>query len=88
MPIKENAKKAVRQAKKHAVGNLAVKTAFKKAVKIAKKALEVKKGDVKEEIRLAQKMLDKAVKKGVLKRNAAARKLSRLVKKVNLVAKK
>lgn len=88
MPIKENAKKAMRQAKKRAASNLVVKTAFKKAVKTAKKAVEAGKNDLKEEIRLAQKMLGKAVKKGVLNKNTAARKLSRLMKKVNLVAKK
>ena len=80
MPIKNSAKKALRQAKKRAAANKIVKDAAKKAIKAVVKNLEAKK-NVKEELRLAQKKLDKAAKKGVIKKQTASRKLSRLANK-------
>ncbi len=87
MPNLNNAKKALRQAKKRADRNLVVKTAYKKAIKIALKAIAEGEKDVTEKIRMAQKTLDKATKRGVIKANTASRKLSRLMKKVNVTAK-
>lgn len=83
MPNKQNAKKALRQAKKREALNLIVKKAFKKAVKETKVATVA---EFKEKARLAQKALDKAAKKGVIKKNTAARKLSRLMKQAKKVA--
>jgi len=37
---------------------------------------------LKEKVRLAQKALDKAAKRGVIKANTASRKFSRLTKRV------
>ena len=88
MPNLKNAKKALKQSKKKAVVNLTIKNTYKKAVKLAKKAVEIDEKDVAEKLRLAQKKLDKAAKKGVIKKNTAARKLSRLMKKTKTVAKK
>lgn len=82
MPIKKAAKKAFRQTQKRTARNLVVRDAYKKAVKDVLKAIENGGKDVAEKIRLAQKKLDKAAKRGVIKRNTAGRKLSRLVKKV------
>ena len=88
MPNLRNAKKALKQAKKKTELNLVVKNTYKKAVKNAKKAVESNEKDLGEKLRLAQKKLDKAAKKGVIKNNTAARKLSRLMKKAKTVAKK
>jgi small subunit ribosomal protein S20 len=88
MPNLKNAKKALKQSKKRAAANLIVKNTYKKAVKTVRKAVVAGEGDLTEKLRLAQKKLDKAVKKGVLKKNTAARKLSRLAKASNKVAKK
>ncbi len=85
MPNLRNAKKALRQSQKKAVANLKVKKAFKSAIKDAKKSIGS--ADIKDKVKFAQKKLDKAAKKGVIKKNAAARKLSRLMKKVNTGAK-
>lgn len=85
MPNKQNARKALRQAKKRTLDNLTVKKAYKAAAKTALAA--VGKADLTEKLRLAQQKLDKAVKKGVLKKNAAGRKLSRIVKRVTAGAK-
>lgn len=81
MPNLKNAKKALRQAQKRALRNLEVKTAYKKAMKAVLKGIAAGEKDVTEKLRLAQKALDKAAKRGVLKKNTAARKLSRLSKK-------
>ncbi|MFH1946711.1 MAG: 30S ribosomal protein S20 [Candidatus Magasanikbacteria bacterium] len=88
MPNLKNAKKALKQSKKKAEINLVVKNTYKKAVKLAKKAVDTDEKDLAEKLRLAQKKLDKAAKKGVIKKNTASRKLSRLMKKANTVAKK
>ncbi len=86
MPNTNSAKKALRQDVKRAQINLAVKKAYKEAVKIAKTAITAKK-DAADLIKDAQIKLDKAAKRGVIKKNTAARKLSRLTKMKNKVAK-
>lgn len=86
MPNTNSAKKALRQDIKRAKLNLAIKQAYKEAVKIAKAAITAKK-DADDLIKDAQKKLDKAAKRGVIKKNTAARKLSRLTKMKNEVAK-
>ncbi len=82
MPNKANARKALRQAEKRTARNKVVKDAYKSAIKTVKKAVATGEKDLKEQLRLAQKRLDKAAKKGVIKKNTAARKLSRLAKHV------
>ncbi len=88
MPNLKNAKKALKQSKKRAAANHMVNNSYKQAVQTVRKAVVAGEGDLTEKLRLAQKKLDKAVKKGVLKKNTAARKLSRLAKASNKVAKK
>lgn len=80
MPNKPNAKKALRQAEKKAALNRMRKNKFRDAIKKTVKA--EKKEDALKMVREAQKALDKAAKGGVIKKNTAARKLSRLMKKV------
>lgn len=88
MPNKASAKKELRKASKLQAANNAVKKAYKSAVKDVKRGIEANDADLAEKARLAQKKLDKAAKKGVIKKNTASRKLSRLMAKVNSVAKK
>ncbi len=83
MPIKKNAKKALRQAKKRAEQNAIFRRAYKQAVKVTGRAVASGTGDLRELARLAQKTLDKAAKRGVIKKKTAGRKLSRLMKKLN-----
>jgi small subunit ribosomal protein S20 len=86
MPITKSAKKALRSsARKQAVNNRR-KTALKETVKAVKKS--VTKKDVKQaeaELAKAYQAIDKAAKRGVIKKNAAARKKSRLVKMIRKV---
>ena len=86
MPNKDNAKKALRQSIKRAALNKARKDAFRDAIKKTTKAASP--ADAKKMVITAQKALDKAAKHGTIKKNTAARKLSRLMKKVNGLAKK
>jgi len=88
MPILRNAKKALRQSKKHEKENLVIRKAYKKTLKETRKAVEAQAKDLQEKIKLTQKKLDKAAKKGVIKKKTAARYLSRLTKKANKITKK
>lgn len=86
MPNKDNAKKALRQSIKRAALNKAKKDAFRDAIKKTNKAASAE--EAKKMVITAQKALDKAAKHGTIKKNTAARRLSRLMKKVNGLAKK
>jgi small subunit ribosomal protein S20 len=79
MPIKESAKKALRGSLNKRGFNIARKTAMKTAVKDVKKlVLEKSTDEAKKLMSAAYKAIDKAAKKGVIKKNTAARKKSRL----------
>ncbi|MFH0803943.1 MAG: 30S ribosomal protein S20 [Candidatus Tagabacteria bacterium] len=81
MPIKKSAKKALRQSKRRQVRNLKRKRAAKDIVKKIKKLIAVKKiKEAEKLVPLAYKAIDKAAKTGVIKKNAASRKKSRLMK--------
>ncbi len=88
MPITKSAKKALRQSKKGRIRNLRRKKAFRDIIKnIRKLALENKKKEAEKLLPRAYKAIDKAAKTGVIKKNAAARKKSRLTKLVNKIGK-
>lgn len=79
MPIKENAKKYMRVTDHKTNRNKIVKGVFKSAIKATREAITTDKIDAaKESFKKAQKAIDKAVAKGILKKNTAARKKSRL----------
>jgi small subunit ribosomal protein S20 len=81
MPITKSAKKALIQSKKKRVFNLRRKEAMKSAVK-AIKGLK-KEGKIDEAQKLmpqTYKAIDKAAKRGIIKKNTASRKKSRLTK--------
>ncbi len=86
MPITKSAKKALRQSKKKRLRNVRRKKAFKGIVKnIRKLALENKKKEAEKLLPEAYKVIDKAAKAGVIKKNTAGRKKSRLTKLVNKI---
>lgn len=82
MPNIQSAKKELRKNKKRAVINEEITVVYKKALKEINKAIALGEKDLKEKVRLAQKALDKAAKRGVIKANTASRKFSRLIKRV------
>lgn len=80
MPIIESAKKALRNSARKQVFNLRSKDAFRKAKKkFDTLILEKKTDEAKKMVPLIQKLLDKSAKTGLIKKNTAARKKSRLV---------
>jgi small subunit ribosomal protein S20 len=79
MPIIKSAKKRVRVAKNAAIRNSKTKRAVKSAVKAFRAAVTGGGKKAAEAQRAAQSELDKAVKKGVIHKNKAARKKRQLV---------
>lgn len=75
MPILKNAKKALRSSKRKNAVNTIIKSQLKTAVDTSKKSA------TKETVATAYSRIDKAVKKGVIHRNAAARLKSQVGKK-------
>lgn len=81
MPIIKSAKKALRGSQRKKVYNDRRNKAMKAAVKDVKKlviAKDAKKALV--ELKNAYQAIDKAAKRGIIKKNTAARKKSRLSK--------
>ncbi len=80
--IKSQKKRNLTNAKR-ATRNKAVKSELKTRVKTATTSIGTDAND--EDVRLAVKRLDMAASKGVIHRNQAARRKSRLMKKVTAV---
>jgi small subunit ribosomal protein S20 len=78
--IKSQKKRNLTNAKR-AERNKAVKSELKTRVKTASRSVGTEQQD--EDIKLAVKRLDKAATKGIIHPNQAARRKSRLMKKVN-----
>ncbi len=84
MPITTSAKKALRQSLKRRERNLVYKNKIKKLIKeVRTLVLEKKIEEAKKLLPQVYKTLDKAAKKGVIKKNAASRSKSRVTKLVN-----
>lgn len=85
MPIKQQSIKSLRQSEKHAKRNLEIRENLKTLIKKIKKAIETKQPNDKiiEMLKKAQQGLDKAAQKNIIKKNTAARRLSRLVRYSN-----
>lgn len=83
----KSAQKRVLVAKRNTERNVAFKSSIKTAVK---KALSLVNGDEKElqaALSKVYQLCDKAVGKGILHKNTAARKKSRLTKAINKLSK-
>jgi len=81
MPITRNAKKAHRVSLKKNAANTRTKKILKEGVKTIEKLVTAKEWDnAKKSLSAAYKAIDKAAKKGVIKKNTANRKKSRLSK--------
>ena len=87
MPIIKSAKKAFRASHRKKVFNDRRKKAMKESIKATKTLLKEKKMDeARSSLSFAYKAIDKAAKRGVIKKNTAARKKSRLARAVKLTA--
>ncbi len=79
MAITKGAKKAIRSADRKRVFNLRRKRAMNSVVKEVKTlATDKKTKEANEKLNEAYKAIDKAAKRGIIKKNTAARKKSRL----------
>jgi len=87
MPQTKQAKKALRQNKKKAEHNKIIRSTTKTLVKKTRKSIE--KGEkVDDMMKQTIKSIDKAAQKGLIKKNTAARRKSRLMKQLNKTSKK
>ncbi|MDD5720983.1 MAG: 30S ribosomal protein S20 [Candidatus Pacebacteria bacterium] len=86
MPITQSAKKAIRGSLRKKAFNdqrkKAMKEIIKKIEKVVKTNKETGKAEAKKMLSLAFQAIDKSAQKGVIKKNNAARKKSRLSKLV------
>jgi small subunit ribosomal protein S20 len=78
----KSALKRIRQNEVRRVRNRMVRSRVRTAVKIARTALVEKSGDARASALAAIRALDKAVSKGVVHRNTAARKKSALARRL------
>ncbi len=84
MPHRKSALKRMRSDERKRARNFGVKSALRTSIKKAEQAISS--GDVEQArvaVREASQKLDKAAQKGVMKKNTAGRKKSRLAKNFN-----
>ncbi len=81
--------KRIRQTKKRTKRNAFIEATLKTAIKKAREALASKNGEkAKTLVHAAVQKMDKAVSKGVIHKNTAARKKSRMMIHLNALQKK
>ncbi|HPY08550.1 MAG: 30S ribosomal protein S20 [Patescibacteria group bacterium] len=83
MPNKKSAEKELRKNIKRKAANKTFADKLKATVKANIKQINAGDKSVIEKIPLTIKAIDKAAKKGVIKKNTASRKKSRLMKRIN-----
>ncbi|MCX8033767.1 MAG: 30S ribosomal protein S20 [Thermodesulfovibrio sp.] len=78
--------KRIRQSEKRSLRNQAWKTKIKTSIKKVEEAISKKEKElVQNVLNEAVKIISKAAAKGIIHKNTASRKISRLMKKVNSV---
>lgn len=83
----KSAKKRILTNAKKAERNLAIRTGVKSAVKKVRVAIELgNKEEAQKALLAATSTIDKAESKGIIKKNTASRKVSRLAVAVNKLA--
>lgn len=84
MPITKSAKKALRQSQKRRVHNVQKRKTIKELVKKIKQLVaEKKNSEAKALLPQIYKLLDKAAKTNLIKKNTSSRKKSRITKMIN-----
>ena len=84
MPRERTAYKELRKAKKRHYKNISTKSDLRTSVKNFENLVKAKKSDeAKKALSSLIPKLDKAASKGIIKKNTAARKISRLMKKLS-----
>ncbi|HEX6478027.1 MAG TPA: 30S ribosomal protein S20 [Ktedonobacteraceae bacterium] len=83
MPNNPAAEKRMRQEQKRRLHNRSIKSLVKTQVTKARQAINGEDANSEAAVRAAVSELDRAAKKGVIHRNNAARRKSRLMKQLN-----
>ncbi|OGX60591.1 MAG: 30S ribosomal protein S20 [Paenibacillus sp. RIFOXYA1_FULL_44_5] len=87
MPNIKSAIKRVKTSEKRRLQNASQKSALRTAIKAAETAITTNNAEVAQTaLLLASKKLDKAASKGLIHKNAASRKKSRLAKRINQIS--
>lgn len=89
MPNIKSVKKDVVKSRKNHIRNVAAKSAMKTFIKKARVAIDSASAEgtvTVEAIRLACKAIDKTAERGIIHRNQASRRKSRLMKRANKAA--
>lgn len=79
----KSAEKRWRQSEKRRLRNRSVRSAVRTAVRKAVEAIQTDASNTEMAVRQAIRALDKAAEKGIIHRNAAARRKSRLMRRYN-----
>lgn len=87
MPVKKSAMKTLRKDAKRVLRNHNVKIDVKTLLKKSRKAVDEKTEKAVDLVKETIKKFDKAAQKGIIKKNTAARKKSRLMKRLNAATK-
>lgn len=88
MPVKRSAYKELRKAKLRHFKNISTKSELKTLAKKFEKLVSANKADeAKKTLRALVSKINKASSKGIMKKNTASRKISRLMKKLSASAK-
>ncbi len=82
MAITKSAKKAIRSSERKRVNNVRTKRTLANAVKVAGATAGKERKEQNEALAKAYQAIDKAMKRGVIKKNTAARKKSRLAQRL------
>lgn len=77
--VKRKGLKNVRKAEKRHARNVREKTKLKAVLKAARSAIAAKAADVMDKLKKAISVIDKAAERGIIHKNRAARKKSRLM---------
>ncbi len=83
MPNTKSAKKMVRVAERRRLRNRPIRSSVRTYIRKAERAISATEESAASAVVTAIRALDKAVNKGVIHRNNAARRKSRLMKKLN-----
>jgi len=84
LPIKKSAYKELRKARKRHAQNITTKSELKTLKKNFERLVAAKKVDeAKNALKILTSKIDRAASKGVIKKNAASRSISRLMKKLS-----
>jgi len=89
LPIKRSAYKELEKSKTRHLKNISAESELKTLAKKFEKLLSEKKTDeAKKNIGYLVSKMDKAASKGIIKKNTASRKISRLMRKLSLALSK